>query len=174
MDQMRAYLDTVITSGRVLKDLAPSAEMHAVEQIYRFAAEGRIEIVKSKMSGIEQARTADLIKRTTLIKQSNEESVVQKDHLLLGFSSLDYGRRGFISNPIISDIVDEDLFGNLRAAGLEDADARHMMYAVVNDCQVFVTLDNKDILPKRSAVKLICPQIRILMPTELVAELTAI
>jgi hypothetical protein len=174
MNPKRVYLDTVITSGRVLADLRPPAEMEAVDQIYRFGAEGLIEIVKSKMSRIEHERTVDPAKRAMLIEQSNEESVVQKDHLLLGFSSLDYGRRGFISSPIISDIVDEGLFVKLKATGLMDADARHVMYAVANDCAVFVTLDSKDILPRRSAVEAVCPQIRILKPSDLVAEMTTV
>jgi hypothetical protein len=36
--------------------------------------------------------------------------------------------------------------------GISDGDARHLMYAVHNKCDRFVTLDTGDLLPKRSAV----------------------
>lgn len=169
----RVYLDTVITSGRVSKDLQPPAEMAAVEEIERFRAESCIKIVTSKMSGIEQARTTNPIVRAAFEEHAHEVSVVQNDHRLLGFNSVDQGRYGFISSPMVSDIVDEELFAKLIAAGLQDADAKHVMYAVANDCQVFVTLDTKDLLRRRSAVEAICQHLRILKPTELVAELIA-
>ena len=91
---------------------------------------------------------------------------------MVGFHSRDLGRQGFISSPIISDIVDEDLFAKLIAAGLQDADAKHVMHAVANNCQVFVTLDTCDLLPRRSAIEAVCPHLRIVKPTEFVAELT--
>src|SRR5690242_10910992 len=56
----RVYLDTVITSGFVEKDLVPADEMAAVEQIYALHNDGLIKIVTSKMSRIEQERTADI------------------------------------------------------------------------------------------------------------------
>ncbi len=96
------------------------------------------------MSLMEQADTRDPVVRAVLIAHAHEVSVVPNDHRLLGFQSLDQGRYGFISSPMISDIVDEDLFAKLIAAGLKDADAKHVMYAVANDCQVFVTLDGRD------------------------------
>ena len=40
------------------------------------------------------------------------------------------------------------------------------MYAVANDCDYFVTLDTRDLLPRRSAIRSICPQLKIMMPTE--------
>lgn len=166
MDQGRVYLDTVITSGRVIRDLQPPEEMAAVEQIERFHAEGCIKIVTSKMSGIEQARTTNPVVRATLAEHANEVSVVPNDHRLLGFNTVDQGRYGFISSPLISDIVDEDLFAKLTAAGLRDADAKHVMYAIANNCQFFVTLDTRDLLPLRSAVEAVCPSIRIVRPSE--------
>jgi hypothetical protein len=125
------------------------------------------------MSRIEEARTSDPVALSALTERSDEVSVVQADHRLLGFNNVDLGRYGFISSPIISDIVNEDLFAKLRAAGLEDADAKHVMYAVANRCQVFVTLDTRDILPRRSAVEAVSLPMRILRPTELMAELLA-
>jgi hypothetical protein len=148
----RVYLDNVITSGWVLKDLKPTEEMQAVERLYALHDAGVIKRVTSKMSGIEQARTTDLQKRAALAANANLVSVVQNDHRLLGFANLDYGARGFISYPLIDDIVDPALFDQLtKNAGLKDADAKHVMYAVANDCHYFVTLDTRDLLTRRSA-----------------------
>jgi hypothetical protein len=124
------------------------------------------------MSGIEQARTTDHQKRAALAASADLVSVVQNDHRLLGFANLDYGSRGFISYPLIDDIVDPELFERLtKNAGLKDADAKHVMYAVANACGYFVTLDTRDLLPRRSAIESICPQVKIMTPIEAVAAI---
>jgi hypothetical protein len=48
------------------------------------------------------------------------------------------------------------------------------MYAVANDCHQFVTLDTRDLLPKRSAIESICPQLKVMTPTEAVAALPTV
>ena len=171
----RVYLDNVITSGWVLKDLKPTEEMQAVERLYALHDAGIIKRVTSKVSGIEQARTNDLQKRAALAASADLVSVVQNDHRLLGFATLDYGSRGFISYPLIDDIVDPALFERLtKNAGLKDADAKHVMYAVANDCEYFVTLDTRDLLPRRSTIESICQQLKVMRPTEAVATLPTI
>jgi hypothetical protein len=168
-------LDNVITSGWVLKDLHPPEEMTAVERLYELHDAGTIKRVTSKMSGIEQARTTDVQKRASLAASADLVSVVQNDHRLLGFANLDYGSRGFISYPLIDDIVEPSLFEQLtKNAGLTDADAKHVMYAVANNCDYFVTLDTRDLLPRRSAIESICPQLKVMTPTEAVAALPTV
>jgi predicted nucleic acid-binding protein len=98
-------------------------------------------------------------------------SAVVNDHAVLGFNTIDYGNRGFISYPLLTNIVDEALFAKLRAVPLKEVDAKHVMLAVANDCQFFLTLDERDLLPVRSAIEAICPQLRIVRPTELITEL---
>ena len=171
MAMLRVYFDTVITSGRVSRDLSPPEEMAAVDRLELFHEEGRIKRVSSKWSQIEQARTKNPDTRSAFRERWNEVSVVQPDHKLLGFNSVDVGRLGFINSPLITDIVDEGVFTKLKAVGLEDTDAKHVMCAIVGICDVFVTLDMKDILPRRVAVEAACPEIRIRRPTELLAEL---
>jgi predicted nucleic acid-binding protein len=171
MAMLRVYFDTVITSGRVSRDLSPPEEMAAVDRLELFHEEGQIKRVSSKWSQIEQTRTKNPVTRFAFRERWNEVSVVQPDHKLLGFNSVDMGRRGFINSPLITDIVDEEVFTKLKAVGLEDTDAKHVMCAIVGKCDVFVTLDTKDILPRRVAVEAACPEIRIRKPTELLAEL---
>jgi hypothetical protein len=171
----RVYLDNVITCGWVLKDLRPPEEMAAVERIYALHDNGAIKIVTSKMSAIEQARTADVSKRDALAAASHLVSVVPNDHRLLGFNTLGDGVTvAFTSHPMLSDIVDVRLFADLTTfAKLAVDDAKHVMYAVANDCPFFVTMDTKDLLPKRRLIEGVCPQLKILWPTEAVAALQA-
>jgi hypothetical protein len=96
---------------------------------------------------------------------------VQPDHKLLGFNNVDMGQRGFISSPLITDIVDEDVYARLQAAGLKEIDAKHVMCAITGKCDVFVTLDTRDLLPRRAAVEAACPEIRIRRPTALLEEI---
>jgi hypothetical protein len=75
-----------------------------------------------------------------------------------------------VAYPFVSDIVDEALFSDLKKIGLRDADARHLMYASVNACVRFVTLD-PDFLSRRAALEARCSNIKIVKPSELSAEL---
>lgn len=45
------------------------------------------------------------------------------------------------------------------------------MCAITGKCDVFVTLDTRDIFHRRVAVEAACPEIRIRKPTELLAEI---
>jgi len=110
------------------------------------------------------------VKRAELEAARGEMSAVATDHVLLGFSNLT-GPYGTIAvNPIVTDIVDEALFANLKSIGLRDPDARHLMYAVANDCDRFVTLD-RDFLDRQTALEARCRPLRIVKPSELAAEL---
>ena len=173
MNPPKVYLDNNIVSGRIRGDLRQT-EMPAVTAIDRLHSEGRIERVTSRESWREQERTRDADQRAVLAARRDEVAVVQDDHRLHGFSTLDYGRRGFISSPLISDVVDDALFAALRSTGLKDADARHLMYAVANNCNIFVTLDTRHFVDggRREGLEACCSgRIRIMTPSEFVASM---
>ena len=99
--------------------------------------------------------------------------VVPDDHRVIGFWNQE-GRFGTDStNPMVTEIVDEGLFSDLKKAGLSDDDAKHLMYAIHNKCDRFVTLDTRDLLPKRAQVAPLCRGTKIVTPSELAAELSA-
>jgi predicted nucleic acid-binding protein len=84
---------------------------------------------------------------------------------------------GFIANVGVSDVVDEPLFEQLKNAGLasgkpsrRDSDALHLMYAVHHHCDWFVTLDSDF----TTELEPLCRGLRIVRPSELVAELEGI
>jgi len=170
MLRMRVYLDNVAASGRVVGDLEPAAEMEALRRIERAHSDGTLKMVTSRESWREQERTKDPVKRATLEAARGEVLAVTTDHVLLGFSHL-YGPYGTTAvSPMITDIVDEALFADLRSIGLCDSDARHLMYAVANTCDRFVTLD-PDFLDRRTSLEARCRSLRIVTPSELAAEL---
>jgi hypothetical protein len=158
---LRVYLDNVAASGRVLGDLAPVAEMDAVRSLWAAHEAGTVKLVTSRQSWREQERTADPVKRAMLEEARDELSAVVADHTVLGFHGV---------SPLVTDIVDPALYADLRAVGLHDSDAKHLMYAVTNACDRFVTLDS-DFLDRREALEIRCPSIRIVRPSELAAEL---
>ena len=167
---MRVYLDNVAASGRVVGDLGPRAEMEALRLIERAHSAGILEMMTSRESWREQERTEDIVKRAALEAARGEVSAVATDHILLGFNHL-AGPYGTIAvTPIITDIVDEALFADLKGIGLDDSDAKHLMYAFTNSCDRFLTLD-PDFLGRRAPLEARCQSLCIVTPSELVDEL---
>ncbi len=170
---MRVYLDNVAASGRVLGDLEPAIEREALRQIEEAHRAGVIKRVTSRESWREQERTKDPAKRAKLEAARGEVSAVATDHVVLGFQT-EMGTQGTtVVGPLVTDVVDEALFADLTAIGLEAADARHLMYAATNACVRFVTLD-RDFLDRRSALQARCQSMHIVKPSELAAELISL
>jgi hypothetical protein len=88
------------------------------------------------------------------LKESRGEiEVVADDHRVLGFWNQEAPRLGTVlTNPMVTEIVDERLFSDLKKAGISDGDARHLMYAIHNK---------------------LCRGTKIVTPSELAAELSA-
>jgi predicted nucleic acid-binding protein len=171
---MKVYLDNVIVSGKVRGDLQPPQEMAAVHALVKADEKGQIEIYTSRWSWAEQDRTRNDFVRVTLKESRGEIEVVADDHRVLGFWNQDDPRFGTVTtNSMVTEIVDESLFAELKKAGISDGDARHLMYAIHNKCDRFVTLDTRDLLPKRSDVAPLCRGTKIVRPSELAAELSA-
>ena len=167
---MKVYLDNVIVSGRVRSDLEPVHEMAAVRTIYQLASQGLLNVYTSRESWREQDRTRDPATRATLEQARSNVPVVERDHEVFGFSCTPDQYGGFISNPQVTDIIDDALFNDLGSQGLKDGDARHLMYAACNGCERFVTLD-PDFLTRCAGLEARCRTICIVKPSELVKEL---
>src|SRR4029453_15990484 len=168
---IRVYLDNVAASARVLGDLRSPGEMDALREIEEAHRAGLIKLVTSRESWREQARTQDPGKRERLESARGEVSVVASDHVVGGMWSV-VGSDGAtrVVGPLVSDIVHDPLFSDLKAIGLKDADARHLMYAKANDCVRFVTTD-PDFLDRRPGLEARGATVRIVWPSELAHEL---
>jgi len=143
--------------------------MEALRLLQARARLGKPEIVTSRESWREQGRTGIPETREELRNVWSGVDVVSQDHRLLGFDTIDYGYRGFIASPLVTDIIEEVVFATLCNLGLTDADARHLMYAVSNDRVRFVTTD-PDFIGRRDVIQTACPTIRVVKPSELLAE----
>jgi hypothetical protein len=167
---IKAYLDNCIESGRIRSDLQPS-EMAAVRSLLKARKKGKVEIVTSRESWREQDRTKDPTVRAQFANARGDTPVVDNDHKLLGFHN-QMDRLGTVAvTPLITEIVDEGLFKGLTAAGLKEADARHLMYAARNDCDRFVTTD-PDFTSRLSQLEALCPSLKIVTPSELATQLS--
>ena len=165
----RVYLDNAVVPGQVR--IEPKHERAALRELLRMARDGELEVVTSRESWREQDRAHDPLERGALERGRKEVPVAIDDHLLLGFNHSRDHLGGFVTNPILTEIVDEQLFSVFRRAGLKPPDARHLMYAVTDGCQALVTLD-RHFLNRRSELESLPRGIRILSPSELLAELS--
>jgi predicted nucleic acid-binding protein len=165
----RVYYDNMLASAIVLDNLRWPTEMAALRTVERLHSKGLIKRVTSRESWREQSRTRDHGQREALRDGQDLVSVVQADHRVVGFSQLEDQYGGFFASPLVSDVVDQALYDALTAAGLASADARHLMYAVHNGCDVFLTTD-KHFTDRRPQLEKACSgRIRILRPSEFVA-----
>jgi hypothetical protein len=115
---MKVYLDNVIVSGMVRGDLHPGEEMAAVRALVKADETGQIEIYTSRWTWSEQDRTRDDLIRVKLKESRGKIEVVPDDHRVLGFWNQE-GRFGTeVTNPMVTEIVDEGLFSDLKNAGL--------------------------------------------------------
>jgi hypothetical protein len=130
---MLAYLDNVIVCGRVRSDLA-AIEMAAVQHIEQARLNGLLKVVTSRESWREQDRTQDKIVRSELEQDRSNIPIVVDDHRLLGLHHQQDRLGGFVTWPMLTDVVDDALLSVFQTAGLGGADARHLMYAVHNRC----------------------------------------
>jgi predicted nucleic acid-binding protein len=176
---MKAYLDNMIASGMVTRDLCPPQEMLAVDQIKAKAVAGKLELVTSREAWREQGRTQDQSKRQRLESKQSDLPVVPDDHRVLEVQHQADHLGGFNSLVAASDIVDEKLFNDLMNVPAKfdkqhrryQTDMRHLANAVQNGCGWFVTLDEEHILDRRSEFEPLCRGLRIVRPSELLREI---
>ncbi len=174
--QVKVYFDNVIVCGLVLRDVMKNNpdrpdEMKAIDALLSAFQRNEVDLYSSAESFREQERTRNVETRARLLSNRGRLPGVKRDHDVLGFSRLTDHIGTCICSPLVSDVVDTALHAQLRSAGIEDCDAKHIVNAVVNGCARFVTTDTKDIHPKRTEIERLCPQLKVVWPTDLAREL---
>jgi len=173
----KAYLDNMIDSARTEQDLVRT-EMEATNKLLEAGANGALELLGSGLNSDEQAKTRDEAKRLRLA-QAERLPRVEKETELLGINIIyPSGLGGAINSPNLNAILDQVLMDTFHAPGtankaktpLAKLDAQHLMCAVVNCCDWFVTTD-PIILNKKVTLEDSCRGLHIVKPSELVAEL---
>jgi hypothetical protein len=166
MQIRRAYLDNDIASGITGEDLSED-EVDAIVWLIEAHNAGKIIVGTSNHARREMER-APPQHREKLKSGLTGLAYFSKDHKVLGAYGHSTGR-GWITGPLVTDIVDESMHAELLSAGLKTDDAQHLMNAIHSGCDVLLTRD-KHFLSRRDAIEKKYP-IRILKPSELVAEL---
>ena len=165
------YLDNCIVSGEVRGDLSASRELDAVAALRALEAAGQIELLTSPLTWHEQNRTRDHLVRAQLEAARGHTSTVAVDTKHIGGGMRPIHGGGFISNSMLTDILDFMLYADVRSMGLKDFDARHLVHAHFNNCAWFVTTD-PDFTNIASALEARCHGLRIALPSVASAELS--
>jgi hypothetical protein len=158
--RLKIYCDTSTLPGN-----ASEKEQAALKQLTE-----EHEMFGSHLVRYEAGNTKNVDKRNRLIAEHDALAPIPKDEKLLGFNTQDDGCRGFTSSPIISDVQDEGICAELMARGLDQRDAEHITQAVSNDCDVFLTRDERTIINRhREWLEQRFPKLKVRLPSELLA-----
>ena len=168
---LKIYLDNDVSSAITRRDLE-KAELDALDLLIDCKRRKRIILDTSRQSPREMER-APAQYHGNLKKGLVELGQAAKDHKFLGSYTLSDQYGGSITNPLVTDIVDEPLYSQVLATGLKSDDSKHLMYASHNHYERFVTCDG-NFLNRRADLERLCPSIRIQRPSELVAEFSFI
>ena len=160
---LKIYFENTVISAITRRDY-DKAEQDAIDQLIDWARANCVVIGTSCQSPREMERAPSEY-QAKLKTGLSEPDLAKDDHKVLGFHMQMDQLGGWISSPLVTDIIDEPLYSDLLAAGLKSDDAKHLMYAVHNGYQRFVTLD-RDFLKRRVELEKHCPSIRILSPSE--------
>jgi len=110
---LRVYFDTDVTSALSKRDLKP-AEMNALDELRALKEKGAINIDTSLHTHIEIER-APAEHQPKLKEPLAELGRVEKDREVKGFAAVRDLYGGQSAMPLVSDIVDRDLYDHLLA-----------------------------------------------------------
>jgi hypothetical protein len=135
---------------------------------------GLFPLLASNIAEIEVRATGNPERRDQLIIEIGECTRLTKRERLLGFNTVFDQHGGFVTSPILSDVQDDTLREELVAGGLTRRDAEQIVQAVANECDVFLTRDERTIVkPHRQWLESRFPGLRIRLPSEFLAEVKA-
>jgi predicted nucleic acid-binding protein len=142
------YFDTSIISAIAKRDTP--TETTAIVRILRADDAGQLRLFTSEVTQEEVAKYQGDAKPTVeaiylLMKKAN---YVKRQEPLGMIITNRRGMSGLISPPI----VDNPLWAELKALGLGDLDAHHLMVAVNQGCGVFLTTDG-DFLTRKATIE---------------------
>ncbi len=167
---MKIYCDTN-TLPRNIRD--PAYKVQRERAALKELAD-KFELFSSKFVLKEVMKTPDETQRDYLIVDYRALEPVPKDERFYGSYTLSDPYGGRIENPLVSDVQDEALVRELREQGLKNGDPEHIVQAVCNECDVFLTRDIKTIIrPHREWLEKRFPGLKIRLPSELLDELTS-
>ena len=163
---VKLYLDTNLLSAIVRRDHPLEAD--ALAEIVSRGNTGELNLVTSKVTGEEIDRcTGPHAPAIQSLYDSMKKLPYIEYEVHVGFDSYWDDEMGGWSNPLYD--VDPS-WSSLRAAGLDETDAHHVMLALKGNCSFFLTCDVRTILSRRQKIEA-QHNIRLLKPSEYVAQL---
>lgn len=176
MKILKIYCDTATLFHNVKRHenkTKSARELAALEELLKLRESGKCLMFRSRVVWTELERTNATEQRIKLQADYEALDQIPQDELPLGSFNITDHMGGCISNPIVSDYLDEALYRELLQRGLSDKDAHHITHAVSNKCDVFLTCDEKTIIkPHRKWLEDKFPRVKIRLPSELLAELS--
>ena len=167
---MKIYVDTSCLRSNIrYEDPKAQRELAALEQLAN-----QYSLFGSHLTLREVMDTVKKEQRDSLIVDYKALQPIPKDEKLRGFNSQSDPYGGFISFPLLSECQDETLRQELIDRGLEPNDAEHLTQAVCNDCEVFLTRDERTVIkPHRQWLEARFPNLKIRLPSELINQLSS-
>jgi predicted nucleic acid-binding protein len=147
-------------------------ELEALRSLWTLRESGKIFLFRSRVVRAELEGASKNRDRL----QADYESLdpIPKDENVVGFQHLTDHLGGTVSSyPLVSDILDEPIYKELtEQRRLRARDAHHITHAIGNNCDVFLTRDERTIMkPHREWLEHRFPGLRIRRPTELIEEI---
>ena len=167
---MKIYCDTSCLPENIRRHTDDPKSQKELAALTKLAEQ--YQLFGSRVIDREIMKTTDKARQDVLIVNYKALQPVSKDEKLLGFHHQS-DRYGFISCPMISDIQDEALRDELVQHALEPRDAEHITQAVCNDCDVFLTRDERTIVKHREWLEKRFQNFKVRLPSELLKELEA-
>jgi predicted nucleic acid-binding protein len=175
---MNIYCDTSTLFHNVKRhETEPKTgrELLALQKLLTYRRSGHIKIFRSRVNLREIVKTKDTKQLANLIADYETLLQIPLDEKFYGTEKIitdPYG--GYVENPLVSDVQDEDLCAELIDGGLEIYDAQHITQAVRNSCDVFLTRDEETIItPHRKWIEARFAGFRVRLPSELLVDLSS-
>ena len=162
-----AYLDNSVVSAKGKREA--STELSPLEDLFQRHIRGEIRLVTSEITHreISSYLSSHRTPIETVYLHLQQVPVIEAQRLV-GINSY-WDVHGGWNSPMIED---DAIWRTIQRIGLDSTDAHHLMVAVRNSCDVFLTLDRRTILRFREELSKTL-QLRLRLPSEYLVELRA-
>jgi predicted nucleic acid-binding protein len=159
------YLDNSVISAQGKREV--TTELPAVEELFARHRGGTIRIVTSEVTQRELSNYISTHRASIERIYVDLQKVPLVETRIPVCLNSYWDKHGGWNSPMIGN---DAIWDAICKAGLDTADAHHVMVAVRGRCDVFVTLDKATVLRHENALKSVVP-IRVRLPSTYLAEL---
>jgi hypothetical protein len=162
-----AYLDNDVICGIAKKDLR-AEEDAAMRRLLELQSQGTIRLATSDVAKRELAKWhGEKRPDAEAVYEGLQKVKYIEDHMLIGFNNQWSSQGGWSSAMMDDDPVARALWD----LGLTRTDSHHLMLAIREQCDFFLTCDQRTVLRRRSSIEAAFLGIRLMFPSELRSEM---